>query len=144
MDLAAVPSGVLIETAWRLARRSQQNTPCQAPFGPEQLPTTAGVSHEGMDRGAAAREKNGANNLENHDRDGRTPASETTANHANKAANRFGVERMQKIRREALDAKGSFRDDQLVGCRGEASAMLPRPYAAGVSTLRTKRASRGA
>ena len=72
-----------------------------------------------MDGGAAAREKNGVDNLEEHDRDNQIPEPipQSNPNRQEKAPPGLGVERVQTIRQvipknrqEALDFRGSFRD----------------------------------
>ena len=72
-----------------------------------------------MDGGAAAPEKNGANNLEEHDRDNRIPEPipQPNPNRQEKPPSGFGEECtqtirqvIQKSRQEALDSRDSFRE----------------------------------
>jgi hypothetical protein len=66
-----LPSVFLIETAGVRETVAREYS-VSDPAGSGRLPVGRRI-HEGMDWGAAAREKNGANNLEEHDRDDPDP-----------------------------------------------------------------------
>jgi len=94
------------------ARRSQQNPRCQVPPGSERLPQGRRI-HEGMDRGAAAMKRSArtasinktvTTMFPNRDLDEIVKTKPTTALTWNVH---------KKIRQEALDAEGSFRNDNL-------------------------------
>lgn len=100
----------------RPARRSQQNHRCQALGRPGRLPSTGRRSHEGMDWGAAAEDKNGANNLARQDRDNRPlPEPNSSDNSDNETRSPCGFRRgayapassrrPEKTRQEALTPK---------------------------------------
>jgi hypothetical protein len=64
-----------------------------------------------MDRGAAAREKNGANNLAKHDRDNQVPKPIfPPSSHSKKPYRAWAWTVRAENRQEALDTEGSFRD----------------------------------
>ncbi len=104
------------------ARRSQENTQCQVPAGLTDCRNRQADSRrDGL--GCRRKEKNGANNLEEDDRDNQVLEAipELNPNRQEKPRSGFGVEcaqtirqMIQKNRQEALDSRGSFRDGDTI------------------------------
>ena len=100
------------------ARRSQENTQCQVPADLTDCRNRQADSRrDGW--GCRRKEKNGANNLEEHDRNNQIPEPipQPNPNRQERPPSGFGVECtqtirqvIQKSRQEALDSRGSFRD----------------------------------
>ncbi len=100
------------------ARRSQENIRCQVPAGLTDCRNRQADSRrDGW--GCRRKEKNGANNLEEDDRENQVLEAipELNPNRQEKPPSGFGVERAQTIRQmipknrqEALDSRSSFRD----------------------------------
>ena len=85
------------------ARRSQENTKCQVPAGlTECRYRQADSRRDGW--GCRRTEKNGANNLEEHDRDNQIlePIPQPNSNRQEKAPPSLGVKRTQTLQQETL------------------------------------------